>query len=225
VPRERRGLQKHLSLLRNEARWARGFGLGLRRDGHHAIPPAFASRPSTPRSPNPRRQSKRKSLTSVITTAAPRTFARDIVSCPFACQTPRFAPDSSSFARQTPRFAPHSSSFDRPITPMMKDTTAPMIVISAQMPLIIALLFHSTAVMQVISARMTLIIALIFHTIRLTTVTAARMIDITGATSITTRLTLLIVGMLSITKNELSVIIAMLTEPDRGAETPPIALG
>ena len=48
-------------------------------------------------------------FTSAGAAAVPRTSARDIVGSPFAGQTPRFAPDSTSF--------------DSHITPMMKDMT------------------------------------------------------------------------------------------------------
>jgi hypothetical protein len=48
-------------------------------------------------------------FTPVGTAAVPRTSARDILSSPFAGQTPRFAPDTTFF--------------DSHITPMTKDMT------------------------------------------------------------------------------------------------------
>ncbi len=130
-----------------------------------------------------------------------RSSARDVLSNPFARQAPRFAPDITFF--------------DSHIIPMMKDTSTLMIVISALMPLIIALLFHVTAVMPVITALMIVVIAVMFLIIRVMFVMIALTTDITGVMSIIIRIMWLVIGMTWLTKKVMPVIMATMTEPDR----------
>ncbi len=149
--------------------------------------------------------------TSVIVPLASRTSARDAVGSPFARQTARFTPDSSSFDS-------HSS-------PTMSDMTEVMTVIPALLSLITGLLFLIIAVLSVIPALLSLITGLLFLIIAVLSVIPALMTDSIQLMSLILRIMCLITGMLWLMKKVVSVITGMLTRPDRGAESPPIPPG
>ena len=89
---------------------------------------------------------------------------------------------------------------------------------------IVALLFDTVAVMPVLTELRIVHVALMPLTIRVVSAMTARMTDITELLSLPLRILWLTRGMVWLTKELLSVPPAMTTDPDPGAEPPPIVL-